>query len=83
MKLAWQRGFRKLIIESDSAAIITIIQKGNHEVHAIKLLKLIFEWQQRDWDLKFCHTYREGNICADWLANWSLDFGARAWCALA
>ncbi|GAU48527.1 hypothetical protein TSUD_243050 [Trifolium subterraneum] len=26
-----------------------------------------------DWRVQFCHTWREGNRCADWLANFSLS----------
>lgn len=33
-------------------------------------------WSKRkDWSLVFSHSYREGNRCADFLANWSLSQG--------
>lgn len=66
-------GLCKVIIESDSTSIITIINRGNHENHSHKILNQISDWQQWEWELKVCHTSREGNRCADWLANWSLD----------
>ncbi|KAK7256709.1 hypothetical protein RIF29_30167 [Crotalaria pallida] len=38
---------------------------------------LIYKWRQKDWNIQFRHTFREGNTYADHLANKSLllDFG--------
>lgn len=38
-----------------------------------QLLRKINQLRDRDWDLSFCHTTREENCCADWLANISLE----------
>lgn len=27
----------------------------------------------RSWELIFTYTYYEGNVCAEWIANWSLS----------
>lgn len=62
LQVAWDKRIRHFIVESDSAIIISCLQ-GNDA----KGSKSYFYWH-----VILSHTYREGNICADWLANWSI-----------
>lgn len=72
MELAWNQGVRQLIVESDSVFIIANIISRKASGYRSSFFKQIGDWQNRDWNLIFSHTYREGNNCANWLANWAL-----------
>ncbi|CAN1131022.1 Putative ribonuclease H protein At1g65750, partial [Linum perenne] len=69
MKLAWNLGIRKLLVQSDSKAAIAILQnkETNHQ-HAI-LVSEFRELFSRRWDVSLAHVFREANFCADYLAN--------------
>lgn len=70
LQLAWSCGYRKLFCESDALVAIDLIQHGNVVLHPLGCLILdIRSLLNRDWDCTLHHTYREGNFCADWLAN--------------
>lgn len=64
MLRAWQAGFKKLIVESDSLSSIQVVQKNSNSniplVSKIKSLTMI------QWEVEFKHTLRECNYCADW-----------------
>ncbi|CAN1225592.1 Putative ribonuclease H protein At1g65750, partial [Linum perenne] len=69
MKLAWDLGVRKLLVQSDSKAAVAILQKEdtNHQ-HAILVSEFI-EFKSRRWDCSITHVFREANYGADYLAN--------------
>ncbi|CAN1745399.1 Putative ribonuclease H protein At1g65750 [Linum perenne] len=69
MKLAWDLGVRKLLVQSDSKAAVTILQKEdtNHQ-HAILVSEFI-ELKSRSWEVTINHVFREANCSADYLAN--------------
>lgn len=71
MEIVWNKGIRKVIVESDSAALISSINNSNCGQCHNRLIFRILDWKKKDWQVIFSHTYREGNRCADWLANWS------------
>ena len=71
---AWERNFRRVIIESDSLHAVT---KINGDLNSSDLLfQVIYackELLSRGWDCKLVHTYRETNMCADFLASWAFQ----------
>ncbi|CAN1142925.1 Elongation factor 1-alpha [Linum perenne] len=70
MKLAWEAGFKKVVVQADSrAAILLINAEGppSHQ-HAGEVL-IIRELMLREWEVVIRHVYREGNRSADFLAN--------------
>ncbi|KAJ1384819.1 Ribonuclease H domain [Sesbania bispinosa] len=70
LKLAWENGYFKLWVESDSSTTIFLSKKGDVQDHPYAtILKKILLWKQKPWQLVSSHTYREGNEIADWLAN--------------
>lgn len=73
MEVVWRHGFRRIIVEADSLSIISSLRDGTVGSKRTKFFRRTFDWKNRDWDVKFSHTFREGNICANWLANWSLS----------
>ncbi|XVF29674.1 hypothetical protein REPUB_Repub15cG0142300 [Reevesia pubescens] len=69
LKLAWDRGFRKVELETDSLLaskqIHVPIRKQDSNG---RLVAAIQELLCRDWYCQVVHIYREANQCADWLA---------------
>lgn len=81
-KLAWRLGFRRVCIECDSSSIVTCINSANAGgADTSNIMMEIFHYLSLDWDVKVDHIYREANMCADWLASWSLhhEFGVHYW----
>jgi ribonuclease HI len=82
LKLAWDRGYRKIICHSDSKDALRLLfanQVGSHKYRA-----LIFEIREllsRDWTVRIEHTFREANFCADFMAKFatSCDNGLMIW----
>ncbi|XP_072074464.1 uncharacterized protein [Arachis hypogaea] len=74
LKLAWDLGFKKIILETDSKIAFQILSKREErDNHPETIIRSISQLIQRDWNVKLCHTYREGNKSADWLAKESLQ----------
>jgi len=74
--LAWDLGYRTIIMESDSKTALNLISKEHqHDFHPYgTLLSLIRKLISLPWSVTFNHTLREGNECADWLTK----FGANS-----
>ncbi|GAU12898.1 hypothetical protein TSUD_73850 [Trifolium subterraneum] len=71
--IAWRNGLSHLTVESDSKVLINMItNKCNIKGHTPSLIRRIQEFLQKDWQIRFVHTWREGNRSARWLANFSL-----------
>ncbi|CAN1766325.1 Putative ribonuclease H protein At1g65750, partial [Linum perenne] len=78
MRLAWERGIRKLSIQTDSRAAVALLTAEDDRLHRhASLVQLFHELRMRDWDVKIHHIYREANYAADYMANLgqSFDFG--------
>ena len=74
LSLAWDLGFKKIELKSDSRCAIVLLQqngtskhKHSHLVHAI--LSLL----QQKWEVKLIHIYRESNFVADFMANYARE----------
>ncbi|KAL9419862.1 hypothetical protein AB3S75_037595 [Citrus x aurantiifolia] len=73
--MAWQRGFRRIMVEVDSKAITQILENSTTPVNEHhSLILAIRELLSRDWVVKVNHIYREANIVTDFLASFSLSF---------
>ncbi|WCJ36333.1 Polynucleotidyl transferase ribonuclease H-like superfamily protein [Euphorbia peplus] len=72
LKLAWSKGYVKVIVEMDSKAVISLVQ-GHVNVHHPYgwIVRECQEFLKRSWDIRFLHVYREGNRAADWMANFA------------
>ncbi|KAE9595686.1 putative ribonuclease H-like domain-containing protein [Lupinus albus] len=76
LDIAWDRGFRKLILETDSLTVADVVNNKDgacsHRLHEKKLVESIRDKKKkRKWDVRIVHSRREGNKVADWLANLS------------
>ncbi|CAN1127188.1 hypothetical protein LINPERHAP2_LOCUS3874, partial [Linum perenne] len=69
-KLAWDKGIRKLVIQTDSKAAGELLSTvGTRCNQHMSLLEQYFELTSRDWVVKIHHIYREANFASDYLAN--------------
>ncbi|CAN1157728.1 Putative ribonuclease H protein At1g65750 [Linum perenne] len=70
MKLAWNKGIRKLRIQSDSkAAVEMLVNRRNPVGQHSNLVEQFFELSSRPWEVSIHHIYREANYAANYLAN--------------
>ncbi|CAN1152639.1 Putative ribonuclease H protein At1g65750 [Linum perenne] len=70
LKLAWDAGHRKVIIQTDSkAALILLSAEADAAHHPSMEVNQFREPLARDWEVILKHIYREGNHAADYLAN--------------
>jgi len=74
MQLAWKHGFHHLQVKSDSKTLVDMITgKININGNLSTLVRRIHELLKLNWQVQFNHTWREGNMSADWLANLSFS----------
>ncbi|CAN1128518.1 Putative ribonuclease H protein At1g65750, partial [Linum perenne] len=70
LKLAWDLGIRKITVQTDSRAAISILEQDMHMVRQHAALVADFhELRSRNWEVSLSHVYREANCAADYLAN--------------
>ncbi|CAN1123634.1 Putative ribonuclease H protein At1g65750 [Linum perenne] len=78
MKIAWGKGVRRLCVQSDSQAAVSLLCCKEGRVHRhTSLVDQFTELRSRDWEVTIHHIYREANYAADYLANLghSVDLG--------
>ncbi|KAK2422059.1 Polynucleotidyl transferase, ribonuclease H superfamily protein [Trifolium repens] len=76
LKLAYERGFKKIELHIDSNAMVQTLQSTRDgSVVGWRLIHEIRRLLAMDWEVKICHSYREANACADALANLGCDHG--------
>jgi len=74
LDMAWSEGLSHVIVESDSKVLIDMVANNCKISGTIpSMIRRIQEILQRYWHTQVIHTWREGNRCADWLANFSLS----------
>ena len=73
LQLVWDKGFRKVVLESDSRVVVGLINGESVRVDRnYNILMQIKNMLGRDWEVVIVHVYREANCVADWLANFGL-----------
>ena len=73
LQLTWDKGFRKVILESDSSVAIGLINGNRVSMDRnYNIIMQIKDILGRDWEVKTLHVYREANSVVDWLANYGL-----------
>ncbi|CAN1154631.1 Putative ribonuclease H protein At1g65750 [Linum perenne] len=78
MHLAWEKGVRKLMIQTDLRAAVAIMTNESDRAHRhATLVEQFCSLKNREWDVLIHHVYREANFAADYLANigHDLDLG--------
>ena len=70
LKLAWNRGYRKIICHSDSKDAIRLLSANLAGFHKYRAFILeIRELLSRDWISRIEHTFRQANFCVDFMAK--------------
>ncbi|XP_057444905.1 uncharacterized protein LOC130737157 [Lotus japonicus] len=70
LRLAWDRGFRRVVCYSDSLLAVSLILRPPSMFHEhAGLISSICGLLRREWSVRVLHTLREGNACADCLAK--------------
>nr|KYP59936.1 Putative ribonuclease H protein At1g65750 family [Cajanus cajan] len=68
---AWNRGFTKLVVESDSLLAVGLLQNGCSSCHpCFSLVQSILSFVAAGGDFECRHILREANQVADGLANY-------------
>ncbi|CAN1342708.1 Putative ribonuclease H protein At1g65750, partial [Linum perenne] len=70
LQIAWDRGFRRIIVQLDSRVAVQLLLGDGEDSHQHSSEIASFrEMLDRDWMIKVEHIYREGNRTADYLAG--------------
>lgn len=69
IKASWNLGCKKVIVETDSQVALSLIKEAPRGSQYWNLLAEIREMIDWDWECKLEHSWREGNMCADFLAK--------------
>ncbi|XVE79323.1 hypothetical protein DITRI_Ditri14bG0049000 [Diplodiscus trichospermus] len=83
LQSAWEKGFRKIILQSDSRSVVNSLKSGISSSLKVKnLLEVAQNLMKREWAVSVTHVYREGNKVTDILAKMALlhDRGIRDLC---
>jgi hypothetical protein len=68
LQLVTEIGYRKVILESDSAVTIDLIMKGCQDNNpCATIVSFINRLKMQEWEVTFQHTYRQANRVANWL----------------
>ncbi|KAJ1423686.1 Ribonuclease H domain [Sesbania bispinosa] len=72
LRIACEHEYKQLWLESDSLTAVRLNDKGiTHDHPYAHILKQISSGRQRPWRVVISHTFREGNMIVDCLANMS------------
>ncbi|KAK0595722.1 hypothetical protein LWI29_009351 [Acer saccharum] len=67
--LAWNAGFRKVLVESDSLHVVQLMHTASKQNHpCFSIIQSCKNLLLADWDCSITHVFREGNRLADGLA---------------
>ncbi|MBA0737143.1 hypothetical protein Gogos_010619 [Gossypium gossypioides] len=69
LKLACERGFRQVEVETDNALLLEILHFGLSCVNNIAKVRLLHTWIAKDWQVKLRLLSRDGNRVTNYLAK--------------
>ncbi|KAK0586532.1 hypothetical protein LWI29_008529 [Acer saccharum] len=79
LNLVWQRGFRRVIVESDSKIAVDLLNNPAPTLHPLlSIIQACQSFFEYDWSCFILYVFRESNRVADRLASLghSLDLGS-------
>ncbi|EOY24207.1 Non-LTR retroelement reverse transcriptase [Theobroma cacao] len=77
LQLAWERGFRKVKLQSDNKAMVQAISFSSvHPCSNLDLIRAIKGMLGRHWEVNISHIYREANTTADFMSNLGFDLNS-------
>lgn len=76
LTLAWDKGFSRVMVKSDSRVVVLLINNGCGPFHPYaSIVNQIRNWMSKSWEIRCIHTWREANQVANCLANFARDLG--------
>ncbi|CAI0392378.1 unnamed protein product [Linum tenue] len=70
LQVAWDEGYRRVQLQLDSQVAVKLLQEKDNRDHAqVGVMSRAQELLSKQWEVEVHHIYREGNKCADFLAN--------------
>ncbi|KAI7982103.1 hypothetical protein LOK49_LG15G01730 [Camellia lanceoleosa] len=78
LQLAWSHGYRRVILETDSAEAFQAIQKATALHPQFNICQEVWELLHQDWVCDVHLIWREANGCADILAKKALGMTTRS-----
>ncbi|XP_061352904.1 uncharacterized protein LOC133297728 [Gastrolobium bilobum] len=73
LHIAWKRGWRRLILESDSTSVVALLTKCGGATRESRFVTQIQALPDRDWQVSVIRAFRKANHCANFLANLPLN----------
>ncbi|KAJ0047890.1 hypothetical protein Pint_16241 [Pistacia integerrima] len=69
LKLVWEKGFRKILVESASLEVVKCLEQAPASLDPNRdLIESCRDLLKRNWECKVKQSHREANLCANWLA---------------
>ena len=76
LEIAWSEGYRKVLLEMDSALAVKWINKRLQPTSLMaNLFARCFHLMGRNWEVRVGHIYKEQNRAADFLASAAFHHG--------
>ncbi|CAI0392409.1 unnamed protein product [Linum tenue] len=69
LKRAWELDVKKVVLLTDSKAAIELLDSAASSHPHYRLVVQVRQMIQREWEVRVEHTFREGNVVADFLAS--------------
>ncbi|CAI0418219.1 unnamed protein product [Linum tenue] len=69
LQVAWDLGVRKAVLRSDSKSAVELIASATTSSPHFQLVSQVRRLINQEWEVRVEHTYREGNVVADYLAS--------------
>ncbi|CAL1367079.1 unnamed protein product [Linum trigynum] len=73
LKMAWDEGFRRVVLQTDSQAAIRLIEGAEERTPHFLAVQSARRLLDRDWQVRLVHVFREGNYAADYPPQWDID----------
>ncbi|KAL4320177.1 hypothetical protein GQ457_18G016630 [Hibiscus cannabinus] len=71
LRLAWDAGYRRSVLEVDSLEVFRLIHGHSSGVRSFNMVHSITDFLHKDWTVQICHIPRSANMVADALAKLS------------
>ncbi|KAK8694558.1 hypothetical protein V6N13_072106 [Hibiscus sabdariffa] len=69
LHLAWDKGFRRILVEVDNLDVVRALQEDRGQGHSYALILLIISLLFRCWEVRMIHVLRSGNSVMDNIAK--------------
>lgn len=72
LEIAWDRGYQKVMLESDSMlAVKAVLGDTVHVNSNCPLINVTKNFRRKNWETKVCHIFWEANGITNAMANFS------------